>query len=46
MKVATIVQLVGLVAIAAGAAFIALWLGLIVGGVLAVLAGVALERSE
>jgi ammonia channel protein AmtB len=46
MKIATAVQLLGLVAVTAGAALIAPWLGLIVGGVLAVLAGIALERGE
>jgi ammonia channel protein AmtB len=46
MRVATVVQLLGLIAVTAGAALIAPWLGLIVGGVLAVLAGIALERGE
>jgi hypothetical protein len=46
MKVALVVQLLGLVAIVAGAALIAVWLGLLVGGVLAVVAGIALERGE
>jgi hypothetical protein len=46
MKVALVVQLLGLVAIVAGAALIAVWLGLVVGGVLAVVAGIALERGE
>ena len=46
MRVAIGVQLLGLVAITAGAAMLSLWLGLIVGGVLAVVAGVALERGE
>lgn len=46
MKVATVVQLLGLVAVTAGAVLLAPWLGLIVGGVLAVVAGIALERGE
>jgi len=46
MKIATVVQLLGLIAVTAGAALIAPWLGLIVGGALAVLAGIALERGE
>jgi hypothetical protein len=46
MKVALVVQLLGLVAIVAGAALIAVWLGFVVGGVLAVVAGIALERGE
>jgi ammonia channel protein AmtB len=46
MRVATVVQLLGLIAITAGTALVAPWLGLIVGGVLAVLAGIALERGE
>jgi ammonia channel protein AmtB len=46
MRVATVVQLLGLVAITAGASLLSLWAGLIVGGVLAVVAGVALERGE
>ena len=46
MRVATIVQLLGLIAVTAGCALVAPWLGLIVGGALAVLAGIALERGE
>lgn len=46
MKIATVVQLLGLAAVTAGCALVAVWLGLIVGGVLAVVAGVALERGE
>jgi len=46
MRIALALQLVGLVAITVGCAFIAIWLGLVVGGALCVLAGIALERGE
>ena len=46
MRVALVLQVVGAVAITAGCAVIAPWLGLIVGGVLLTLFGVARERSE
>lgn len=40
-----VLQLVGLVAITAGAALVAIPLGLIVGGIAVTLVGIALERS-
>ena len=46
MRLALVLQIVGAVAVTAGCALIAPWLGLIVGGVLLTAFGVARERSE
>ena len=46
MRSALVLQIVGAVAVTAGCALIAPWLGLIVGGVLLTAFGVARERSE
>jgi len=46
MRVALALQIVGLVAITVGCAVLAPWLGLIVGGVLVTVFGVAWERGE
>lgn len=46
MRIALALQVLGAVAVTAGCAVIAPWLGLIVGGLLIGLFGVAIERSE
>ena len=46
MRLALVLQIVGAVAVTAGCALIAPWLGLIVGGVLLTAFGVARERSD
>ena len=46
MRIALALPVLGAVAVTAGCAVIAPWLGLIVGGLLIGLFGVAIERSE
>lgn len=46
MRVALVLQVLGAVAVTVGCAVLAPWLGLIIGGLLVGLFGVALERSE
>ena len=46
MRIALALQVLGAVVVTAGCAVIAPWLGLIVGGLLIGLFGVAIERSE
>ena len=46
MRVALALQIVGLVAVTAGCAWVAPWLGLIVGGLLCAVFGIAAERGS